>query len=426
MTSLTFFLIFIPCLAFVLLAVNLIFAPHNPYQEKDSAFECGFHSFLGQNRTQFNISFFIFALLFLLFDLEIVLVYPYIVSGYVNSLYGLVVLLVFFVILTLGFGFEFGKNALKIENRQTDGIKQNITEIVSLCRNNAPKPHLSVALPLESKLNLLNTDKYIISPALQNVLQSGKLSLPDAYLDTKDKYPKGLYLIMFKVINLDSRVLFYNYIYYPDIFLPVVFNYMYNRVNISDSITQQEWGNYLVFFDDVLMLKHEDKKYTNLFNINIYDSCLVTDTGSINFINKLTGLCNNETIYNIINLAYNKDHKHSDVLLNKIKNSNTVGGLNDKLPNLIDSCLFIVHDLDVFINSLKNKNSLTNCGPQSLRGQVSSLNNFLNCIDIDFRTSLYNHNSYHVKSKNLGSKFLLPRDRFTFNNIHINIGGVKI
>ena len=66
MTSITFFFIFVPILAIILLAVNLIFAPHSPYQEKDSAFECGFHSFLGQNRTQFSISFFIFALLFLL------------------------------------------------------------------------------------------------------------------------------------------------------------------------------------------------------------------------------------------------------------------------------------------------------------------------------------------------------------------------
>ena len=65
MTSQTFFLIFIPILAIILLAVNLIFAPHNPYEEKDSAFECGFHSFLGQNRSEFSISFFIFALLFL-------------------------------------------------------------------------------------------------------------------------------------------------------------------------------------------------------------------------------------------------------------------------------------------------------------------------------------------------------------------------
>ncbi|KAF2702354.1 hypothetical protein K504DRAFT_394559, partial [Pleomassaria siparia CBS 279.74] len=57
------------------------------YEEKDSVFECGFHSFLRQNRTQFNISFFIFALLFLLFDLEILLVYPYSVSRYITYLH---------------------------------------------------------------------------------------------------------------------------------------------------------------------------------------------------------------------------------------------------------------------------------------------------------------------------------------------------
>jgi len=95
-----------------------MFAPHNPYQEKDSAFECGFHSFLGQNRTQFSISFFIFALLFLLFDLEILLVYPYVVSSYSNGIYGLMLMLIFFLALTLGFAFELGKNALKIDSRQ--------------------------------------------------------------------------------------------------------------------------------------------------------------------------------------------------------------------------------------------------------------------------------------------------------------------
>jgi len=118
-TGSTFFFIFIPLLSFILLAINLIFAPHNPYQEKDSVFECGFHSFLGQNRTQFSISFFVFALLFLLFDLEILLVYPYVMSAYFNNIYGLICLLVFFILLTIGFVFELGKNALKIESRQT-------------------------------------------------------------------------------------------------------------------------------------------------------------------------------------------------------------------------------------------------------------------------------------------------------------------
>lgn len=129
MTSTTFFIIFIPILAILLLAINLILAPHNPYQEKDSVFECGFHSFLGQNRTQFSVSFFIFALLFLLFDLEILLVYPYSVSGYTNDIYGLVIMMVFFVLLTLGFIFELGKNALSIDSRQTSSYSSVDTSV---------------------------------------------------------------------------------------------------------------------------------------------------------------------------------------------------------------------------------------------------------------------------------------------------------
>src|SRR3982074_740682 len=125
MTTTTFFLFFIPILAVILLAVNLLLSPHNSYIEKDSAFECGFHSFLGQNRTQFSISFFIFALLFLLFDLEILLVYPYVVSAYTNSVYGLMIMLIFFLALTLGFAFELGKNALKIDSRQMYTLKND-------------------------------------------------------------------------------------------------------------------------------------------------------------------------------------------------------------------------------------------------------------------------------------------------------------
>ena len=51
--------------------------------------------------------------------MEILLVYPYSVSSYTNDIYGLVVMMVFFVLLTLGFVFELGKNALTIDSRQT-------------------------------------------------------------------------------------------------------------------------------------------------------------------------------------------------------------------------------------------------------------------------------------------------------------------
>ena len=122
MSSMTLFIIIVSIIALLFLAINFIFAPHNPYQEKYSIFECGFHSFLGQNRTQFGVKFFIYALVYLLLDLEILLTYPFALSGYVNSIYGLIITLIFIGVITIGFVFELGKNALKIDSRQTPDI----------------------------------------------------------------------------------------------------------------------------------------------------------------------------------------------------------------------------------------------------------------------------------------------------------------
>ncbi len=119
MSSMTLFIIFVCIIAILFLFINLIFAPHNPYQEKYSIFECGFHSFLGQNRTQFGVKFFIFALVYLLLDLEILLTFPFAVSGYINNIYGLIITLGFIGIITIGFVYELGKSALKIDSRQT-------------------------------------------------------------------------------------------------------------------------------------------------------------------------------------------------------------------------------------------------------------------------------------------------------------------
>ena len=150
MSSMSLFLIFVPILALILLFINLAFASHNPYPEKNNVFECGFTSFLGQNRTQFSISFFIFALLFLLFDLEILLVYPYLVSAYTNETYGLTVILIFLLALTLGFAFELGKKALSIDSRQTTKT------------NYPPTPHALVNLPLQNKMFYDNMLRYYI------------------------------------------------------------------------------------------------------------------------------------------------------------------------------------------------------------------------------------------------------------------------
>ena len=94
--------------------------------EKNSVFECGFSSFLGQNRTQFSISFFIFALLFLLFEFRDFISLSLSCKWFItNGVYGLVVILMFLLALTLGFAFELGKKALSIDSRQMSNVSTN-------------------------------------------------------------------------------------------------------------------------------------------------------------------------------------------------------------------------------------------------------------------------------------------------------------
>jgi len=128
----TLFILFVSIIAILFLVLNLLFAPHNPYAEKFSSFECGFHSFLGQNRSQFNVKFFIFGLVFLLFDLEITLVFPFAVSQSFNSLYGLIIVLIFLVIVTIGFIYELGKGALKIDSKQNTSLLKGDTANTSI------------------------------------------------------------------------------------------------------------------------------------------------------------------------------------------------------------------------------------------------------------------------------------------------------
>jgi len=131
MSSITFLFILVAIVAILFLVLNFALAPHNPYQEKYSIFECGFHSFLGQNRTQFGVKFFIFALVYLLLDLEILVIYPFGLSSYENGIYGLIIVLIFTGIITAGFVYELGKSALKIESRQSYTYNYKTKNIIS-------------------------------------------------------------------------------------------------------------------------------------------------------------------------------------------------------------------------------------------------------------------------------------------------------
>ena len=88
----------------------------------------------------YSVSLFIFVLLFLLFDLEILLVYPYSVSSYTNDVYDLIIMMLFFVLLTLGFIFELGKNALSIDSKQTSLASNFDTTICAFYPSEVVKP----------------------------------------------------------------------------------------------------------------------------------------------------------------------------------------------------------------------------------------------------------------------------------------------
>lgn len=136
MSSMTFFMFLVTIIALLFLVVNFLLAPHNPYQEKYSIFECGFHSFLGQNRAQFGVKFFIFALVYLLLDLEILLIFPFALSEHLNDIYGLIITLAFLIIITTGFVFELGKGALKIDSKQFSSITKKPDTSVGFLGNN--------------------------------------------------------------------------------------------------------------------------------------------------------------------------------------------------------------------------------------------------------------------------------------------------
>ena len=122
MSNLLFLFIFIPILSFVLLALNILLAPHRPDESKISAYECGFLALPEQTRSTFQIHFMIVALLFLIFDLEILLLFPIAVTLYQVSTFGFTVALIFFIVLTIGFVLEIGSGAIQLTSLE---VKDN-------------------------------------------------------------------------------------------------------------------------------------------------------------------------------------------------------------------------------------------------------------------------------------------------------------
>jgi NADH-quinone oxidoreductase subunit A len=95
-----------------LLVVPFVIAPRKPDPEKMSAYECGFDAF-DDARMKFDVRFYLVSLLFIIFDLEVAFLFPWAVAFEDVGLFGFWSMMVFLVILTVGYIYEWRKGALE-------------------------------------------------------------------------------------------------------------------------------------------------------------------------------------------------------------------------------------------------------------------------------------------------------------------------
>ncbi len=91
---------------------NAILAPSNPDPEKNSAYECGFNAF-DDARMKFDVRFYLVAILFIIFDLEVAFLFPWAVSLGAIGVFGFWSMVIFLGVLTIGFIYEWRRGALE-------------------------------------------------------------------------------------------------------------------------------------------------------------------------------------------------------------------------------------------------------------------------------------------------------------------------
>lgn len=114
---------YLPILVFIVIGIGFgvvpmlagaILAPRKPDSEKLSTYECGFEAF-EDSRTAFNIRYYLVAILFIIFDLEIAFLFPWAVVMNQLGWFGYIAMSVFLAILVVGFIYEWKKGALEWE-----------------------------------------------------------------------------------------------------------------------------------------------------------------------------------------------------------------------------------------------------------------------------------------------------------------------
>jgi NADH-quinone oxidoreductase subunit A len=108
------FLVIAGGIALAMVGGSLLLARQKPYPEKLSAYECGFEAF-DDARRRFDVRFYLVAILFIIFDLEVAFLFPWAVALKTIGTFGFWSMIGFLAVLTIGFVYEWCKGALEWE-----------------------------------------------------------------------------------------------------------------------------------------------------------------------------------------------------------------------------------------------------------------------------------------------------------------------
>ena len=108
------FLIIAGAIALGMVGGSLLAARQKPYTEKLSAYECGFEAF-DDARRRFDVRYYLVAILFIIFDLEVAFLFPWAIALKRIGAFGFWSMIIFLAVLTIGFIYEWCKGALEWE-----------------------------------------------------------------------------------------------------------------------------------------------------------------------------------------------------------------------------------------------------------------------------------------------------------------------
>lgn len=272
---------------------------------------------------------------------------------------------------------------------------------------------------------------YLINNDLEYLLKNGY------NLSNKNNHNNFVYLVVFDTIKKgNSHVLVYNYTEYNAIFLHLLYVYaILEQKSLSWSRKGFIASDYFFVVDKELRNKYPFlSQYDHLLN-NDYD---LYNNIWINFVH----LVKTEVKGNLIHLDFedmgklikNLLSKNSEEILKILDKKISLEEVYEKIKylhkertyNYLSRFLFLVSDLQGFINSIKeNKvDENVNQGHRTSRGKHSRMNHILDSIDKGFRISMFNHNRKYLQDfvdSNEKYQRYIPKSCFSWDNIHTNL-----